>query len=140
MDAIDGSYTAWGRSTIRPPSQPVQQQNDDPRDFENVAGAADGAKMIVTVLRATGASIETQQPAQTVPPRRNLVEEAAADLRNEVESFHCCGPMNRPASPLKQTGVSEPSFDPMFAGALSVHLDECLGGRSWPILLKKSAD
>jgi methyl-accepting chemotaxis protein len=67
----------------------VQQQNDATREIsKNVAGAADGAKMIVTVLsEVTDATTETQQSAQTVLTASELVEEAAAGLRNEVESF-----------------------------------------------------
>ena len=53
-----------------------------------MASAADGAKMIVTELsEVAGATTETQQSAQTVLTASELVEEAAADLRNEVKSF-----------------------------------------------------
>ena len=67
----------------------VQQQNDATREIsKNVVGAADGTKMIVTVLsEVAGATTETQQSAQTVLTASESVEEAAADLRNEVESF-----------------------------------------------------
>ena len=67
----------------------VRQQNDATREISrNVASAADGAKMIVTELsEVAGATTETQQSAQTVLTASELVEEAAADLRNEVKSF-----------------------------------------------------
>jgi PAS domain S-box-containing protein len=67
----------------------VQQQNVATREIsQNVASAADGAKMIVTVLNeVTGATTETQLSAQTVLTASESVEEAAANLRSEVESF-----------------------------------------------------
>ena len=55
---------------------------------QNVTGAADGAKMIVSVLNElAGAATKTQQSAQTVLTASELVEEAAATLRGDVESF-----------------------------------------------------
>ncbi|MBI5909176.1 MAG: hypothetical protein HY848_04395 [Betaproteobacteria bacterium] len=55
---------------------------------QNVAGAADGAKEIVTVLsEVAGAAIDNQQSAQTVLAASESVEQAAANLRNEVEGF-----------------------------------------------------
>ena len=55
---------------------------------QNVTGAADGAKMIVSVLNElAGAATKTQQSAQTVLTASESVEEAAATLRGEVESF-----------------------------------------------------
>jgi methyl-accepting chemotaxis protein len=67
----------------------VQQQNAATHEIsQNVASAADGAKMIVTVLsEVAGATTETQQSAQTVLTASESVEEAAANLRSEVESF-----------------------------------------------------
>jgi len=67
----------------------VQQQNDATRAIsKNVAGAADGAKMIVSVLsEVADATTETQQSAQTVLTASESVEEATADLRNEVKRF-----------------------------------------------------
>jgi len=53
-----------------------------------VASAADGAKLIVAVLsEVAGATTKTQQSAQTVLIASESVEEAAANLRSEVESF-----------------------------------------------------
>jgi methyl-accepting chemotaxis protein len=67
----------------------VQQQNAATGEIlQNVAGAADGAKLIVTVLsEVAGATTETQQSAQTVLTASESVEEAAANLRSEVEGF-----------------------------------------------------
>jgi methyl-accepting chemotaxis protein len=54
----------------------------------NMAGAADGAKLIVTVLReVANATLQSQQSAQTVLTASESVEDAAANLRGEVESF-----------------------------------------------------
>jgi methyl-accepting chemotaxis protein len=67
----------------------VQQQNAATGEIsQNVASAADGAKLIVSVLsEVAGATTETQQSAQTVLIASESVEEAAANLRSEVESF-----------------------------------------------------
>lgn len=67
----------------------VQQQNAATGEIsQNVASAADGARMIVTVLsEVAGATTETQQSALTVLTASESVEEAAANLRSEVESF-----------------------------------------------------
>jgi len=67
----------------------VQQQNAATGEIShNVAGAADGAKLIVTVLREVAdATIESQQSARTVLAASESVENAAANLRGEVESF-----------------------------------------------------
>jgi methyl-accepting chemotaxis protein len=55
---------------------------------QNVTGAADGTKTIVSVLNElAGAATKTQQSAQTVLTASESVEEAAATLRSEVESF-----------------------------------------------------
>jgi methyl-accepting chemotaxis protein len=55
---------------------------------QNVTGAAEGAKTIVSVLNElAGAATKTQQSAQTVLTASESVEEAAATLRSEVESF-----------------------------------------------------
>ncbi len=55
---------------------------------QNVASAADGAKLIVSVLNElAGAATKTQQSAQTVLAASESVEEAAATLRSEVEGF-----------------------------------------------------
>jgi methyl-accepting chemotaxis protein len=67
----------------------VQQQNAATGEIlQNVAGAADGAKLIVTVLsEVAGATTESQQSAETVLTASESVEEAAANLRSEVEGF-----------------------------------------------------
>ena len=67
----------------------VQQQNGATREIsQNVASAADGAMMIVAVLsEVAGATTETKKSAQTVLTASESVEEAAANLRIEVESF-----------------------------------------------------
>ncbi len=67
----------------------VQQQNAATSEIsKNVTSAADGAKLIVTVLsEVAGATTETQQSAQTVLAASESVEQAAANLRSEVEGF-----------------------------------------------------
>jgi methyl-accepting chemotaxis protein len=67
----------------------VQQQSAATSEIsQNVTSAADGAKLIVTVLsEVAGATTETQQSAQTVLAASESVEEAAVNLRNEVEDF-----------------------------------------------------
>jgi methyl-accepting chemotaxis protein len=55
---------------------------------QNVTGAAEGAKLVVVVLsEVAGATTETQESAQTVLTASQSVEEAAGNLRGEVESF-----------------------------------------------------
>jgi methyl-accepting chemotaxis protein len=55
---------------------------------QNVTGAAEGAKLVVVVLsEVAGATTETQESAQTVLTASKSVEEAAGNLRGEVESF-----------------------------------------------------
>jgi len=54
----------------------------------NVTSAAEGAKLVVVVLsEVAGATTETQTSAQTVLTASKSVEEAAGNLRSEVESF-----------------------------------------------------
>jgi methyl-accepting chemotaxis protein len=54
----------------------------------NVTSAAEGAKLVVGVLsEVAGATTETQESAQTVLTASQSVEEAAGNLRSEVESF-----------------------------------------------------
>jgi len=67
----------------------VEQQNAATGEIsQNVTSAADGAKLIVTVLgEVAGATTESQQSAQTVLAASEMVEEAAAKLRSEVEGF-----------------------------------------------------
>jgi methyl-accepting chemotaxis protein len=67
----------------------VEQQNAATSEIsQNVTSAADGAKVIVSVLsEVAGATTESQQSAQTVLAASELVEQAAAKLRGEVEGF-----------------------------------------------------
>jgi methyl-accepting chemotaxis protein len=67
----------------------VQQQNAATSAIsKNVTSAADGAKLIVSVLsEVAGATTETQHSAQTVLAASESVEQAAANLRSEVEGF-----------------------------------------------------
>ena len=67
----------------------VEQQNAATSEIsQNVTSAADGAKVIVTVLgEVAGATTEGQQSAQTVLAASELVEQAATKLRGEVEGF-----------------------------------------------------
>lgn len=70
-------------------AESIQQQNAATGDIsQNVASAAGGAKLIGSVLsEMAGATTETQQSAQRVLSAAESVEEAAADMRSEVESF-----------------------------------------------------
>jgi hypothetical protein len=53
-----------------------------------VAGAADGAKLVVSVLtEVAGAATDTRQSAESVLSASQAVEAAASELRREVESF-----------------------------------------------------
>ena len=67
----------------------VQQQSAATGEIsKNVTGAADGAKLIVSVLsEVAGATTESQNSAQTVLAAAESVEQAAANLRGEVEGF-----------------------------------------------------
>ena len=67
----------------------VQQQSAATGEIsQNVTSAAGGAKLIVTVLReVAGATIETQNSAQTVLAASESVGKAATNLRSEIESF-----------------------------------------------------
>ncbi len=67
----------------------VQQQSAATSEIsQNVNSAAEGAKLIVTVLsEVAGGTTETQQSAQTVLAASESVEEAASNLRSEVEDF-----------------------------------------------------
>jgi len=67
----------------------VEQQNAATGEIsQNVTSAADGAKLIVAVLsEVAGATTESQQSAETVLAASEMVEDAAAKLRNEVEGF-----------------------------------------------------
>jgi methyl-accepting chemotaxis protein len=67
----------------------VQQQNAATSEIsQNVNSAAEGAKLIVTVLSEVGgATTETKQLAQMVLAASESVKEAASNLRSEVEDF-----------------------------------------------------
>jgi methyl-accepting chemotaxis protein len=81
MGEID-SYTSAVAESVR------QQDAATGEISRNVASAAGGAKLVVAVLsEVAGATTKTQQSAQTVLAASESVEKAAANLRNEVESF-----------------------------------------------------
>jgi methyl-accepting chemotaxis protein len=67
----------------------VQEQSAATDDISrNVTSAADGTKLVAAVLNdVASAAASNQQSAQTVLTASASVEEAAGDLRNEVESF-----------------------------------------------------
>ena len=81
MQEIDSCTTAV--------STAVQQQSGATAEIsQNVAGAADGAKLVVSVLgNVTGAASETRQSAESVLTASQAVEAAASELRHEVEGF-----------------------------------------------------
>jgi methyl-accepting chemotaxis protein len=81
MQEIDGCATAV--------SSAVGQQSAAAAEIsQNVAGAADGAKLVVTVLdEVAGAATETRRSAESVLTASQAVEVAAAELRLEVEGF-----------------------------------------------------
>ena len=70
-------------------SAAVQQQNAATGEIsQNVASAAAGAKLVVSVLdEVAGAATETRSSAESVLGASQAVELAAADLRHEVEGF-----------------------------------------------------
>jgi methyl-accepting chemotaxis protein len=70
-------------------AESVQDQNVATDEIShNVASAAEGAKLVVTVLsEVAGATTKTQQAAKTVLAASESVEQAAANLRSEVEGF-----------------------------------------------------
>ena len=66
----------------------LQQSGATAEISQNVAGAADGVKLVVSVLgNVTGAASETRQSAESVLTASQAVEAAAAELRDEVEGF-----------------------------------------------------
>ena len=67
----------------------VQQQTSATGSIsQNVVGTAEGAKVIDAVLSdVVTAANETQHSAQTVLTASELVEDASASLRKEVEDF-----------------------------------------------------
>ncbi|MGC1465872.1 MAG: PAS-domain containing protein [Pseudolabrys sp.] len=70
-------------------SQSIQQQSMATSEIsQNVVGASDGTKLIVSVLsEVAGATTETQRSAQSVLTASESVEAVAANMRSEVESF-----------------------------------------------------
>jgi methyl-accepting chemotaxis protein len=81
MREIDSYSTAVAGS--------VQQQNAATGEIShNIAAAAEGAKLIVGVLREMAeATMESQQSAQTVLSASEDVDKIAGKLRREVEDF-----------------------------------------------------
>jgi methyl-accepting chemotaxis protein len=81
MQEIDGCATSV--------SAAVDQQNAATGEIsQNVASAADGAKLVVSVLsEVAGAADQTRQSAESVLTASQAVEAAATDLRKEVEGF-----------------------------------------------------
>jgi PAS domain S-box-containing protein len=81
MQEID-DYTSAVAESVR------QQSTATGEISKNVESAADGAKLIVAVLtELADATTETQQSAQIVLTASESVDDAAANLRSEVESF-----------------------------------------------------
>jgi methyl-accepting chemotaxis protein len=81
MQEIDSCATAV--------SSAVEEQNAATAEIsQNVTGAADGAKLVVSVLNeVAGAATDTRQSAESVLSASQAVEAAAAELRREVEGF-----------------------------------------------------
>jgi methyl-accepting chemotaxis protein len=81
MHEIDGCATAVSTS--------VEQQSAATAEIsQNVTGAADGAKLVVSVLAdVAGAAGETRRTAEQVLTASQTVEAAADELRREVEGF-----------------------------------------------------
>ena len=81
MQEIDNYATAVAAA--------VQEQSAATSEIsQNVASAANGAKLVVSVLDdVTGAATETRQSAESVLSASQAVEAAAAELRREVEGF-----------------------------------------------------
>ena len=66
----------------------MQQSAATSQISQNVTSAADGASLIVAELNeVAGATTETQESARTVLAASKSVEDAAANLHNEVETF-----------------------------------------------------
>ena len=81
MQEIDGCATTVSAS--------VEEQGTATGEIsQNVASAANGAKMVVSVLdEVSGAAAETRRSAEDVLTASQAVEQAAAELRREVEGF-----------------------------------------------------
>jgi methyl-accepting chemotaxis protein len=67
----------------------VEQQNTATAAIsQNVAGASELAKLVVSVLNdVAGAATETRASAESVLTASQAVEAAVAELRREVEAF-----------------------------------------------------
>ncbi|MGB7037850.1 MAG: methyl-accepting chemotaxis protein, partial [Xanthobacteraceae bacterium] len=67
----------------------VQEQNAATGEIShNVTSAADGAKLIVSVLNeVVGATSDTQQSAQRVLAASASVEKITVEMRSEVDNF-----------------------------------------------------
>lgn len=96
--ATGGAVAAIGRISSRMQeidsyasavSAAVEQQNAATAEIsQNVAGAAEGAKLVAVVLvEVADAATETRQSAESVLTASQAVEAAAAELRHEVEGF-----------------------------------------------------
>ena len=81
MQEIDSCATAVSTS--------VEQQSAATQEIsQNVTSAADGAKLVVSVLAdVAGAAGETRRSAEDVLTASEAVEAAAAELQHEVEGF-----------------------------------------------------
>ena len=81
MQEIDSCATAV--------SSAVEEQNAATAEIsQNVTGAADGAKLVVSVLNdVAGAATDTRESAENVLSASQAVEAAAGELRREVEGF-----------------------------------------------------
>jgi methyl-accepting chemotaxis protein len=81
MQEIDG-YTAAVSSSVEEQSAATGEIS------QNVSSAANGAKLVVTVLdEVAGAALETRGSAESVLSASQMVEAAATELRREVEGF-----------------------------------------------------
>ncbi len=98
QEATSGAVAAIGRITGRMQeidgcattvSAAVDQQSSATGQIsQNVASAAGGAKLVLSVLgEVAGAATDTRHSAESVLNASQAVETAAADLRNEVEGF-----------------------------------------------------
>ncbi len=98
QSATSGAVAAIGRIAVRMQeidscatavSSAVEEQSAATGEIsQNVASAADGAKTVVSVLtEVAGAATDTRQSAESVLSASQAVEEAAAELRREVEGF-----------------------------------------------------
>jgi methyl-accepting chemotaxis protein len=96
--ATSGAVGAIGRISVRMQdidqcatavSCAIEQQSSATTEIsQNVAGAADSTRQVVSTLGdVAGAATETAQAAESVLTAAQAVEAAAAELRSEVEGF-----------------------------------------------------